>query len=329
MILTKTPYRIALSGGGTDLGFYYKKRGGCLYTLAIDQYVYVHLSERSLDDNYLIQTSDTNFFNKLKDVKHDLIRETLKYYNIKEKVHVGTYSTIPTKTGLGSSSATVVGLINCIKKFKNLKISEKQIIKDAYKIERKICGQHGGWQDQTISQLGGLVKLNVSKKEIISYKKIKISKKMKDLIKNHLLLIYTKRKRDSAKVILSQKKNENIISIYDSIKSLNNDFIDSFKKKKIKKLANLFNVHWELKKKISNIMSNNVINSLYKKLIIKHNCEGGKLIGAGGGGFFLMVVKNKKKFLTSLRNSKITYLNFDADSRGSRIIDTTLSNFKK
>ena len=329
MILTKTPYRIALSGGGTDLDFYYKKKSGCLYTLAIDQYVYVHLSLRVLDDNYFIQTSDAYFVKNLKDIRHNLIRETLKYYNIKEKVHVGTYSTVPTQTGLGSSSAAVIGLINCIKKFKNLKISEKQIIKDAYKIEREICGNQGGWQDQTISQIGGLVKLNISKEAKISYKKLKVTNKMKSLVRNHLLLIYTKQKRDSAKVISSQKKNKNIISIYDSIKSLNTDLINALKKKQVKKLADIFNVHWGLKKKISNIISNNNINSFYKKLILKHNCEGGKLIGAGGGGFFLMVVKNKRKFLDSLSNNKISYLELNIDFKGSRVIDNTMSNFKK
>ena len=84
-----------------------------------------------------------------------------------------------------------------------------------------------------------------------------------------------------------------------------------------------------LKKKISNIISNNNINSFYKKLIIKHYCEGGKLIGAGGGGFFLMVVKNKRKFLDSLSNNKISYLELNIDFKGSRVIDNTMSNFKK
>ena len=329
MILTKTPYRIALSGGGTDLDFYYKKKGGCLYTLAIDQYVYVHLSIRILDNNYFIQTTNSHFANNLKDIQHNLIRETLKYYNIKEKVHIGTYSTIPTQTGLGSSSAAIIGLINCIKKFKNLRISDKQIIKDAYKIERVICGNQGGWQDQTISQIGGLVKLNITKKAKISYQKLKITKKMKSLVSDHLLLIYTKQKRDSAKIVSSQKKNKNIISIYDSIKSLNTDLIDAFKKKQVKRLADIFSFHWGIKKKISNIISNNNINSLYKKLTTKLNCEGGKLIGAGGGGFFLMVVKNKRKFINSLSNSKISYLELNIDNEGSRVIDSTFINFKK
>ena len=118
MIISKTPYRIPLSGGGTDIEFYYKKSKGHLISISIDQHVYVLLMPRLVDDNYLIQTTSTQFANKLEKIYHPLIRETLKFYNIKEKVHVGTYSTIPTRTGLGTSSAMIVGLINCIKNIK-------------------------------------------------------------------------------------------------------------------------------------------------------------------------------------------------------------------
>lgn len=326
MILTKTPYRIALSGGGTDLDFYYKKRGGCLYTLAINQYVYVYLSIRTLDKNYLIQTSDSFFTNNLNKINHNIIRETLKYYNIKEKVHVGTYSTIPTQTGLGSSSAVIIGLINCIKKLKNLKISAKEIIMDAYKIEREICGYEGGWQDQTISQLGGLVKLNINKKEKIFYKRIKITKSIENLVRNHFLLIYTQQKRLSSNVIQSQKKNKDLIKIYDLIKSLNTKFINAFKNNQINVIANIFNIHWNLKKKLSKIISSNRIDSLYRKLISKFKCEGGKLIGAGAGGFFLVVVKKKKKIIANLSKNNIPYLEFKIDNNGSRVIDTNYNN---
>ena len=94
-----------------------------------------------------------------------------------EKVHVGTYSTVPTRTGLGTSSAMVVGLINCINKYKGLNLSHMEIIKDAYKIERKICNSYGGWQDQIISQIGNLLDIKISKKEIINVKKISLNKK--------------------------------------------------------------------------------------------------------------------------------------------------------
>ena len=103
MIISKTPYRIPLSGGGTDIDFYYKKSNGHLISVAINQYVFVLVVPRLIDNDYLIQTTSTQFTRKLKKIDHALIRETLKFYNIKEKLHIGTYSTIPTRTGLGTS----------------------------------------------------------------------------------------------------------------------------------------------------------------------------------------------------------------------------------
>ena len=111
MIKSKTPYRLPISGGGTDIDYYYKNSGGHLISISIDQYVYVLLMPRLIDNNYLIQTTSTQFENSISKINHDLIRETLIYYKIKEKLHIGTYSTIPTRTGLGSSSAMVIGLI--------------------------------------------------------------------------------------------------------------------------------------------------------------------------------------------------------------------------
>ena len=113
---------------------------------------------------------------------------------------------MPTNTGLGSSSAMVIGLINCICKFKNLKLSNLQIIKKAFMIERKICNQYGGWQDQVVSQKGGLVKLNISKSERMKILKLKINTNIERKIKNNFLLVYTKVKRYSSEVSLSQKK---------------------------------------------------------------------------------------------------------------------------
>ena len=127
MIISKTPYRLPLSGGGTDLKFYYSKKGSEFLTTSINEYVYVLLSHRKIDNNYLIQTTQTQFANNLNEIDHILIKETLKYFKIKEKLHVGTFSTVPTRTGLGTSSAMVVGLINCILKFKNIKLSRKNI----------------------------------------------------------------------------------------------------------------------------------------------------------------------------------------------------------
>ena len=208
MIISRTPYRLPLSGGGTDIDFLLQKSGGHLISISIDEYVYVLLMPRLIDKNYLIQTTKTEFRNNLSQIDHELIRETLRYYNIREKLHIGTYSTVPTRTGLGTSSAMVVGLINCIKKYKKLKLTNREIINDAYKIERKICKIHGGWQDQIVSQFGGYLDIKISKNEKIKIKKIKINKKINQIVKNNFLLVYTEIKRNSSSVILSQKKKK-------------------------------------------------------------------------------------------------------------------------
>ena len=296
MIISKTPYRLPLSGGGTDIDFYYKKSNGHLISASINQYVYVLLTTRIINNDYLIQTTSTQFETVLGKIKHELIRETLKFYKIKEKLHIGTYSTIPTRTGLGSSSAMVVGLINCIKKYKKLKLSSKKIVEDAYKIERKICKIHGGWQDQIVSQYGGILDIKISKKEKINVKKIVINKKIKRLIKNNFLLIYTNIKRDSSNIILSQKKRKDIIiEHYNKIKLLNLPILNGLKNANAKYIGEMFNYHWKLKKTLSNEITNKKIDNFYKNLNDKYKILGGKLIGAGGGGFFLVCIGNKKK----------------------------------
>ena len=322
MIISKTPYRLPISGGGTDIDFYYKKSNGNLISVSIDQYVYVLLMPRLIDNNYLIQTTSTQFEQTLEKIEHDLIRETLKFYNIREKLHIGTYSTIPTRTGLGTSSALVVGLINCIKKYKNLNLSDKKIVEDAYKIERKICKIHGGWQDQIVSQYGGALNISISKKEKIKIRKIPLTSKFEKIIKNNFLLIYTNIKRDSSKVILSQKKRQSdIISYYDQIKLLNNPILKSLKMGNIKKIGYYFNKHWQIKKSLSNKISDKKINNFFNYLCSNFNIYGGKLIGAGGGGFFLVCTGNKKKLIKNLNKKNIRYVNFNFEKSGSKILE--------
>ena len=321
MIISKTPFRIPFAGGGTDLEFYYKKKGSTFYSLAIDQYVYVLLSKRFIDKRYFIQTTSTQFTGNLNHINHKLIRETIKYFNIKYPLHVGTYTTVPTLTGLGSSSSLVIGLINCILKLKKIYMSDKKIISIAYEIERKICGYAGGWQDQIISQVGGFIKVDLNKKGKIKIKKFKKNKQLVNLVNKNLMLVYTKQKRQSAKIILSQKKNlQNVIKKYDLIKSLTKKIPFILKAINPEQIAYLFTNHWNIKKKLSNQMTNKQIDNLYNFLIKNCNFIGGKLIGAGGGGFFLMITKNKKKTIKPLKKNGINYLNFKIDYAGSRIL---------
>tara|TARA_B100001057_G_C22867165_1_gene957061 strand:+ start:2365 stop:3330 length:966 start_codon:yes stop_codon:yes gene_type:complete len=321
MIISRTPYRLPISGGGTDLDFFFKKKEAFFSTLSINQYVYVFLNERKIQKNYFIQTTKTEFKNKLSQIDHKLIRETLKFYKIKTPVHIGTYSTVPTKTGLGSSSAMVVGLINCINKFKNLRLTSLQIIKDAFKIERKICNFYGGWQDQIISQIGGFAKIKITKKEKLIINKVNINDKIEKIVKEKMLLVYTTQQRFSHTVSKAQKKNiNNTIKCYENIKSLNTPIINSLRTFNFKNLGKLLDNHWNFKKSIGGKITNQKINNMYNFLIKKCGCAGGKLIGAGGGGFLLMVVNNKINTKKALKKNGYLYLEFVIDKDGSKII---------
>ena len=321
MIISKTPYRLPVSGGGTDLDFFYKKKEGLLTSIAINQYVYVFLNERKIQKNYFIQTTKTEFKKNLSSIDHPLIKETLKFYKIFSPLHIGTYSTVPTKTGLGSSSAMVVGLINCINRYKKLNLTNIQIIKDAFKIERKICKFYGGWQDQIISQFGGFIKIHISKKEKIKINRIKIDKNVRKTIQDKLLIIYTNQQRRAHKISKSQKKNlSNTINCYEKIKELNNKIVSDIKSRDFKNLSKSFNTHWELKKKINGKITNNKINKMYNNLINDCGCLGGKLIGAGGGGFLLMLVKDKIKTKKLLKKKGYLFLEFVIDNEGSKIM---------
>ena len=194
---------------------------------------------------------------------------------------------MPTRTGLGTSSAMVIGLINCINKFKKLNLKDRQIVNYAYKIERKICKNYGGWQDQIVSQYGGFVEIKINKKEKYTVKKHSASKNLKKVINNNLILVYSHQKRDSSKLILSQKKNsKDIVKYYDKIKSLNKSFIKSLKEKNITQIGKIFDYHWSIKKKLANDITNKKLNKFYEYLLKNFEFTGGKLIGAGGGGFF-------------------------------------------
>ena len=281
MILYKTPFRIPLAGGGTDIDFYYKKRGGFLISAAISEYVYTYIAPRPFDTRSLIQTTDTQFVNNNYEIENEIVRETLKYFKIKDKLHIGNFSSLPTGAGLGSSSSVIVGLINIISKFKKIRFTNNHIIKLAYTIEREILGIDGGWQDQIMATLGGFRKISINKSGKIKSEKINISNKTLNEFQNTLLLVYTKGTRDSSKIVKSQRVNTTqTLKQYDLIKNLANSFEFLIKRKKFISIGKLFHEHWQIKRKISSMITSNYLDNIYLKLMKHWSFTGGKIIGS-------------------------------------------------
>lgn len=320
MKICRVPFRVPLAGGGTDLPFYYKIKGGNFISMSIQEYMFVYLSKRPFDKRTMIQTTSCDFYKKNSSIKNKLIRETLKYFKIKENLHIGTFTTLPTRSGIGSSSCLVVGLITLINREYNLKLKRDDIIKIAFHIERKKSKLDGGWQDQIMAVHGGLKEVKISKNGTFKVSNIKKNPKIKKLIHKKMILIFSKETRSSNEIIKSQEKNSEKIKLYDKLKMLTPKIKTYLRKGDFSKIGNLFHFHWELKKKLSNQISNNKINKMYEELMKSKNFLGGKIMGAGGGGFFVMICKDYNIALRYLKKKKYKFNQIEFEDSGSKIL---------
>ena len=297
LIISKTPLRVSFFGGGTDIPYFYNSEFGQTISVAIDKYVYVIIkSHNNYDEKYRINYSKTENVNQLSKMKNKRVKEILKHFKINKPLYVNTISDIPANTGLGSSSAFTVGLINAILKLKDIKLSKEKIAELAFKIESKSLKEDLGKQDQYISAFGNAQhfiynKNKVKKKKLINYKK-----NIKYILKNSLL-IFTNQKRLSKKILNQQKKNykKNLFLLREIKKKVDKfKLILKGKNVDLKQIGSLLSSSWNLKINLSKKISNVSINRLYQNLIYDGSF-GGKLLGAGNGGFLFMIMDKKTK----------------------------------
>lgn len=321
LVISQTPYRISLGGGGTDLPFYASKRGGWLITASIDQYVKVSVATRPLDDKIMSQTTTTQFVDNIDDINHDLVREALRFFKLLRGIQVATFTTIPTGIGLGTSSTIMVGLVKALSLMVGQSLSPIEIATTAHHIERNVLKFSGGVQDQYISALGGIQILNVDTSGEVTVKPLYIDEYERYIIEKHLVLIYTGKKRDSRGIIDSQSSND-ILSMYDKIKEIGYQSVDLLKNADIQGLGELMDDHWSVKRTLSDRMSSYYLNKMYIKLK-NFGSPGGKIVGAGGGGFYMMAVPDDvETYLQNVRRLGFRCLPWKFEFTGTRSIDT-------
>jgi|TARA_B110000483_G_C18142087_1_gene521895 D-glycero-alpha-D-manno-heptose-7-phosphate kinase len=321
MIITRTPFRISLAGGGTDFKNFYKNKDGKVLSFSIDKYIYV-MAKRQLgivDHKYKISWSRVEFCNKIKEIQHPIVRETLKYFKIDYPIEISTYADVPSNTGLGSSSAFAVGLVNAICSLQNKKLSKNEIAKIASKIEVDTLKRPMGRQDHYACCFGGINKITFKKSKIL-VKPLFKDKKFLKVIKNNFLLFYTDIRRDSSKILKEQfhinnNQEKTLCKMRDQVDQLINLVKNN---KNTSEIGNILNTGWSLKKSISSKISNSKIEKYYK-IAKKNGSTGGKLLGAGGGGFLLIYAPDnkKQKILKSLRG--LFRLEFNLDFEGTQI----------
>ena len=311
MIITKTPFRISFVGGGTD-NLKNQKFTGQVVSSTINKYIYIGLNKK-FDDKIRFSYSRTENVKNVDKIKHEMLRETFKYFKINGGFEVVSVGDIPSSgSGLGSSSSFLVGLIKCINKYKNLNLSKKKIAELACNIEIKILKKPIGMQDQYSAAYGGLNHIIFKKKKII-VKKLNISAKRLKNFEDNLFLYFTDITRKSNKILKEVKKNNNLKTLK-KISNLTSGFLRELKKGKLDNLGEILHKGWILKKSLSLNTTSSRLDKMYT-YALSSGALGGKLLGAGGGGFFLFYVpkKNHKSFINKMRKFKKINFKFHTD----------------
>ena len=328
MIISKTPYRISLFGGGTDHKEYYNKMDGLVIGGAINKYLYLSLRKLPIffDHTFRVSWSKIENVNSIKKISHPVVRELYKFYKIREGLELHYDGDLPGNSGTGSSASFCIGLIKCLSALKKQKIINKKLYELGYLIEKYKLKESTGIQDHIFATYGGLNKI-IFKRSKINISRLKISKKkIKDLEEN-LIIFYTKIKRSANKIEKSKNfssiKTFNILNDIKSLAFQAEKELISTSNFNTNEIGNLLNENWKLKKKLSEKVSNYKIDEIYNEAI-NSGASGGKLLGAGGGGFMLFYCKKNKQKNLKKRLNKFTSLNFEFINSGSEIIENEI-----
>lgn len=323
MIISKTPFRISLLGGGTDFSSYYKKYSGCVVGGTIDKFCYVTVRKMPavFKFKHRIVWSKNETVNQNNEIIHPTVRAIFNYLKIKNGLEIHYQGDLQKNSGLGTSSAFCVGLLNAIYALNKIKRTKKKLALEAIKIEQDIMKENCGSQDQVWASYGGFNFIKFNNKNIFEVNNLKVKKETINDLNSNLILIYTGLHRFSNNVEKDKLKNiEKNIKHLDKIKNLTLDLRkELLDNKKNNDIGGFLNEYWELKKKLSLKVTNSKINEIYEEAL-KSGASGGKLIGSGGGGYLLMYCK--KKFLNNLKKRlhKLSIINFNFTNEGSKII---------
>lgn len=319
MIIVRSPLRISIGGGGTDIPSYYREKESFFISAAINKYIYITVTE-PFEDGIYLKYSKIEKIKNIKKIQHKIIKKVLEEELKKNKIEITTLTDIPAKTGLGSSGSFTTALIKAIYCFNQKMIGRRELAEKACKIEIEKLKLPSGKQDQYISVYGGLSEFNINRNGFVNVNSLKIKKEILLDLEDNLLLFFTGFSRNSSLILNEQNKktlrnDREMIENLDYIKSLGYEIKKNLLNGNCDEVGKLFNEHWNYKLKRSKNMSNKTINELYN-YALKNGALGGKLIGAGGGGFLLFYTNKPNQLRKSLIKKKLNEVRFKFDFEG-------------
>ena len=319
MIISRTPYRISLFGGGTDFPGYFRAEGGYVLSTAINKYIYVVIKER-FDEKFRVGYTRTEIVDCVDQIEHELIRESLHKTGVLKGVEIITMGDIPAGTGLGSSSAVTVGALHAMHVFQGRKVDCETLAKEACDIEVTILKKPIGYQDQYIAAYGGLRFIEFRQNGTVGIESIGIGTDTVNSLDEHLMLFFSGTTRKSELILSEQKHNiSNNGKTLGQLKSMACVARDALLSGQIDSIGHLMHESWELKKTLANGISNGGLEDIYQAAR-DAGAYGGKITGAGGGGFLLLFCPPDKKEAVREALSHLRELPFQLEPDGSTII---------
>ncbi|MCC6449315.1 MAG: galactokinase [Candidatus Aureabacteria bacterium] len=325
MIITRTPMRIPLGGGGTDLPSYYSKYGGSLVSCAIDKYMFIYVNRPMVDDLIRLKYSKTEIVGEVDVIQHDIARESLKLMEIPGAIEITAMADVPAGTGLGSSSCFAVGLLNALHALKREHISAQDLAEEACRIEIDLCGKPIGKQDQYLAAFGGITELEIARDGKVTVATSPIGYDIQKELENNILLFFTGIKRESYDILKEQsaatvRDEKAVVESLHAIKELGHRIKETIASGNLAEFGRLLDVHWQTKKKLSGKISRPEIDRWYG-LAKSHGALGGKIMGAGGGGFFMFYCEaDKRPLRRAMAQEGLRELHFKFDDEGSKVL---------
>ena len=320
MIITQTPLRIGLLGGGTDLPSYYRENGGRVLNCAIDKYIYVIVKQR-FDDDIYVNYSKKEIVTRVEDLEHELVREAMWMAGVTSGVEITTLADIPSAgSGLGSSSAVTVGLLHALLAYQGRQVAAEELAEQACTIEIERCGKPIGKQDQYIAALGGIRDIHFGPGDEVVPRELALSAAHRRALQQQIMLFYTGVTRSADSILAEQNANINALSPQlGLLRDLAGFAVDRLRDGDVEAIGAAMRESWEAKRKLASGVSNGQIDAAVRRAL-DAGASGAKLTGAGGGGFLLVICPIEQQRAVRQSLADMRELPVKLDRLGSRVV---------
>jgi D-glycero-alpha-D-manno-heptose-7-phosphate kinase len=324
MIITRSPLRISLGGGGTDLPSYYEEHGGFLVAAAIDKHVYINVHRR-FEEGYVLKYSQYERVANVEEMQHPIIRESLKLVGVTEKnLEITSMADIPAGTGLGSSGSFTTALLKALHTLRKNIVRPAEIAAQACQIEIEKLHEPVGKQDQYIAAVGGITSFHFLPGGSVEILPVELDEETLFNLQDNLLMFFTGYTRSASKILKEQDEktkglDKAMVENLHFVKELGVHSKDALESGDLREFARLMDVHWQRKKERSGGMSNSQINDWYD-YAIANGALGGKLIGAGGGGFLMFYTEEVTRLRRAMREKGLREVRLRFDFEGTKIV---------